>query len=284
MNFTSGKKNETSVVTKRVITGLTSLLVILVVIKLGNPLFLFFITILAILGALEIYRMSFHSEHHYLTIIGTLFTALIIIIPYYVTSTEISLLLILSIAALLVPLLSIIICSQKNNLFSHWVWTIIPIFYLGWALQHYVLLIDYPSGKQWILIAMLPTFACDTAAYFVGKSRGKHKLAPSVSPNKTWEGAIAGFCAAVGTTILLAFIFHRSSSMPLLGYGTAAILGCLTGIFAQLGDLLCSRIKRINRVKDSGTILPGHGGILDRIGSMIFTGLIIYYYVSWNIH
>ena len=284
MNSIPEKGKEPNVVKKRVITGLISLFVLLAIIKLGNPWFLFLIVILAILGSLEIYRMSLHSERHPLPHIGAIFTALIIIIPYYVIPSKTNPVLILSTATLVIPLLWLVISSRSNNLFNNWVWTIIPVFYLGWTLRHYVILMDLPVGKQWTLLAMLPTAACDTMAYFVGKIWGKHKLAPSISPNKTWEGATGGFCAAVGTTVLLTFIFRKFSSGFLLGYGTALILGCLIGIFAQLGDLLCSRIKRITGMKDSGNLLPGHGGIIDRIGSLIFTGLIIYYYVSWYVH
>jgi len=88
---------------------------------------------------------------------------------------------------------------------------------------------------EWVLIAMLPTFACDTAAYFIGKKFGKHKLIPRVSPNKTWEGAIAGFLAAIGITVLFAFIFLSISDTFALSFANAIVLGCAIGVIAQLG-------------------------------------------------
>jgi len=159
-----------------------------------------------------------------------------------------------------------------------WVWTIGAIFYLGWTLGHYVTLRDFSAGTEWVLIAMLPTFSCDTTAYFVGKNLGKHKLVPKISPKKTWEGAIGGFCAAVGVALLFSYIFRSNTPEFTLNNINAVMLGCAIGVIAQLGDLLGSKIKRISGVKDSGHLLPGHGGIIDRIGSMLFTGLIVYYY------
>ncbi len=242
------------------------------------------ITILVILGAWEFYHMALHSGRHPLIIPGVVLTALFIIIPYVLSNSRIDLILYISAAGLVIPLLWLVIRYRSRDILINWVWTIGAIFYLGWTLRHYVTLLDYPSGKEWVLIAMLPTFACDTSAYFVGKSWGKHKLAPLVSPNKTWEGAAGGFSAAIGASLLCTLIFQKFASGFPLSYGHAAILGCLIGILAQLGDLLGSRIKRITGVKDSGNLLPGHGGIIDRIGSLVFTALLIYYYVFWFVH
>ena len=260
-------------------------MILLAVIRLGNPAFMVLLTILTFLGAREIYHMALASGHHPLPAPGTVIAVLFIILPYFMPRYSVSLMIYLTAAALVIPLVWLIILrSQHKNIRGNWLWTIIPVFYLGWTLQHYVKLIDFPHGKEWVLIAMLPTFACDTIAYFIGKKWGKHKLAPTISPNKTWEGAGSGFGAALGTTILFTFIFRKYVSAFSLSYPHAVLLGCLTGVYAQLGDLLGSRMKRITGVKDSGSILPGHGGIIDRIGSLIFPGLIIYYYVSCFVH
>jgi phosphatidate cytidylyltransferase len=99
-------------------------------------------------------------------------------------------------------------------------------------------------------------------------------MAPSVSPKKTWEGAIGGLLGSIIVSIILGIVF----SLP-LNYWQLALLGCVISILAQLGDLVESLLKRNTNVKDSGNLVPGHGGILDRIDSFIFTGILVYYCV-----
>lgn len=106
---------------------------------------------------------------------------------------------------------------------------------------------------------------CDSAAYFVGKAYGKNKLHPEVSPKKSWEGAIAGFISAVVAFTLLNFFF-----IPQIPILFSIVGGVLTGVFGQLGDLAESQLKRDSGIKDSSSLLPGHGGILDRFDSALF--------------
>ena len=104
------------------------------------------------------------------------------------------------------------------------------------------------------------------------KALGKHPLAPSISPGKTWEGTIGGLLISVIVSLALGIALH----LP-LDYWQMVLLGCVISVFAQLGDLIESLFKRNASVKDSGKLLPGHGGILDRTDSIIFTGVIVYY-------
>ncbi|MEP0766504.1 MAG: phosphatidate cytidylyltransferase [Fimbriimonadia bacterium] len=117
-------------------------------------------------------------------------------------------------------------------------------------------------GARLVLTLLITTWAGDTAAYFVGRSLGKHKLAPRVSPGKTWEGAVANLVASVAVALGLAHLAH-------LGVACGLTIGLAVGVLGQAGDLLESAIKRRARVKDSGTLFPGHGGILDRIDSLL---------------
>lgn len=134
------------------------------------------------------------------------------------------------------------------------------------------------DGRNWVFLALFTNFGSDTAAFFAGRALGKHKLAPSISPGKTWEGAIAGILGAI--IISLLFTIPSPLSLP-LGYGKAVVLGLLVSIFGQFGDLVESLFKRNMGVKDSGRLLPGHGGALDRIDSVVFAGVVVYYYVIW---
>ena len=125
-----------------------------------------------------------------------------------------------------------------------------------------------------MFLAILSTFASDASAYFTGKALGRNKLAPYISPKKTWEGAIGGVLGAIVASVILVILFR----LPLLWWG-AIIAGILISVIGQLGDLVKSLFKRNMAVKDSGKVLPGHGGLLDRIDSLAFAGVLVYYLV-----
>ncbi|MDY6917761.1 MAG: CDP-archaeol synthase [Chloroflexota bacterium] len=110
----------------------------------------------------------------------------------------------------------------------------------------------------------------------LGRAWGRHPLAPRVSPGKTWEGTIGGFLAAIAACLILAAV------LPSVAVGwKVAVLGVLIGVFAQLGDLAESMLKRSAGVKDASRLMPGHGGLLDRLDSIIFSVVVVYYYVLW---
>ena len=134
----------------------------------------------------------------------------------------------------------------------------------------------YAWGGLTIIGIFASVWMCDTAAYFGGISMGTHKLFPRVSPGKTWEGAVWGFFGAVATMILFAKYF-----LPYLQLHQAIIIGIIIGVFGQIGDLVESLFKRDAGVKDSSSILPGHGGIFDRFDSLIFVSPILYLYIDF---
>ena len=126
-----------------------------------------------------------------------------------------------------------------------------------------------------ILLLLCLIWATDTGAYYTGKTFGKHKFAPSISPNKTWEGTLGGL--ALACVVAAAF---KETLLPDLTWLDAGILALLGGGWGQMGDLFESAFKRSCGVKDSGTLLPGHGGVLDRFDSLIFTAPAYYLYLS----
>ncbi len=183
-------------------------------------------------------------------------------------------------AAAVLPLVWLTIFRREVALES-WAWTLAGILYAGWMLGHYVMLRQLDHGRELVIMAVFTTFACDTAAYFVGRTWGRHRMTPTVSPNKTWEGAAGGFAGAVAAAAALCYLLNLGDwSLPLC-YLEAVGVGCLVGVGAQIGDLVESLFKRRAGVKDSGHLLPGHGGLLDRIDSLVFTGVIVYYFVLW---
>jgi phosphatidate cytidylyltransferase len=131
-----------------------------------------------------------------------------------------------------------------------------------------------PQGGMWVVAALVITWGNDTMAYFAGRLFGKHKLYPEVSPNKTWEGFFGGFVGAIG------FLFiQRAFFFPTLTVIDCFVLGGLGSVLGPAGDLCESMLKRAYGVKDSGVIIPGHGGMLDRIDALIFNAPMVFLYV-----
>jgi phosphatidate cytidylyltransferase len=150
------------------------------------------------------------------------------------------------------------------------VWAYVPVLF-----SHIVLLHALPDGHKLVFMVLLMTMVCDSCAYFTGTRWGKHRLYPAVSPKKSIEGALGGIIGAV-----LAALVSGWTYLPHL-----SLLGCLgfgvvIGVFAQVGDLFESLLKRSAQIKDSGQLFPGHGGMLDRLDSLLFAFPLAYLYVK----
>ncbi|MBI4197495.1 MAG: phosphatidate cytidylyltransferase [Chloroflexi bacterium] len=184
-----------------------------------------------------------------------------------------------------------------------WLMMVAGPLYLGATLAHGVLLRGWTSGAQMqlyghhfplplpdvllrrldmgselLLLALLSTFAVDTAAFFVGRTIGRHRLDSRISPGKTWEGAIGGLAGGIAATTGLMLLF----GLP-LALWEAMLLGGILGIVGQAGDLMESAIKRAHQAKDAGGLIPGHGGILDRLDSVVYNLVVVYHFSSWGI-
>jgi phosphatidate cytidylyltransferase len=176
--------------------------------------------------------------------------------------------------------------KEKGLAVYHISVTVFGVFYIGWLGSHLILLrelphlkgLDYSLGFSFVMVAFALTWCYDTGAYFVGSWLGRHKLFPSISPGKTVEGAIGGvLCSLVG--ILAA----RATIAPYLTIVQAAVLAFGASVVGQLGDLSESMIKRDVKIKDSSQTIPGHGGVLDRFDSLLFTAPLIYYVLKYVI-
>jgi phosphatidate cytidylyltransferase len=157
-------------------------------------------------------------------------------------------------------------------------------FYLGWIGAYLISLRNLPEGVWWVLTVLPAVWLADSGAYLVGSRFGRHKMTARLSPKKSWEGYIGGILVATLVTPLLCLLWKvwagpATSVTPLSG----AILGLVLGVFTVLGDLGESMIKRQVGKKDSGSLLPGHGGVFDRIDSWLWAGVIGYYLVVWLI-
>jgi phosphatidate cytidylyltransferase len=133
-----------------------------------------------------------------------------------------------------------------------------------------------PDGMAWCVAALVITWANDTTAYFAGRFLGRHKMYPEVSPNKTWEGFAGGLVGSV-----IGMFIARGGFFPVFTVTDCLLLGVFGGILGPMGDLCESMLKRAYGVKDSGRIIPGHGGILDRIDALLFNAPLVFIYVTF---
>ncbi|MFH1123686.1 MAG: phosphatidate cytidylyltransferase [Pseudomonadota bacterium] len=152
------------------------------------------------------------------------------------------------------------------------------LLYISLPLSLLVFVDKRPSGNIWIFFLLAVIFLSDTGAFYAGRTLGRHKLHPSVSPGKTWEGAVGGL---VGS-LVAAFIFSRFFSIARFDL-PIMILAASLSVIGQIGDLAESMLKRHYGLKDSGKVLPGHGGLLDRIDGLLFAAPVLYLFVSWSI-
>jgi phosphatidate cytidylyltransferase len=267
----------------RLLTAVIGLPLLIVIVWFGEPWFTLLIVLWGALAAREFYSLVSSARIPTFTNFGLVFAVLIILsrnphllqlLQPYLNAYLLTSFLLASAAIL--PLLWLLIRVSKDSLFSRWAWTVAGILYTGWLLSHLVALRGFEDGRNWVFFALFVNFASDTSAYFIGRAWGRHHLAPRISPGKTWEGSIG----AVAGAILVGLFFLLPTPLRLdLGWGLAVLLSVLVSIFGQLGDLLESWFKRQMGVKDSGRLIPGHGGVLDRMDSTVFAGAVVYYFV-----
>ena len=154
--------------------------------------------------------------------------------------------------------------------------TLFGVCYVNWLLGYTFWLRDLEHGVEWILLLVSVTWLGETAAYVVGSTLGRHKLAPSISPRKTIEGAAAQLVMSA-----LAALGARAWFFPALSLHGALFVGLLLGVVGQAGDLIESAIKRSVGTKDTGRLIPGHGGMLDRVDSLLVNTPVLFYYATY---
>lgn len=179
--------------------------------------------------------------------------------------------------------LVIVVVSLVIGIFQHsegwltgWAYTIAGVLYVGLIGAYFILVRNLPNeiSLLWTSLALLTAWANDTGAFFAGTRLGRHGFFTNISPKKTWEGALGGFAASILTMLAASILFQ----IPLL---LSILFGAGLSVAATIGDLAESLIKRQTGVKDSSNIIPGHGGLLDRIDSLLSAAVFAYYYLVW---
>jgi phosphatidate cytidylyltransferase len=187
---------------------------------------------------------------------------------------DISVTLVLSLA-LVGGLAAFLVVPGRRQGLGRWAMGMAGALYIGMPFNYYLLLYtSKPHGLVWALFTIFAVVACDAAALLVGSRLGRHPFFAAISPKKTVEGAIAGVLGAVA--VMLIGVSAVIGLSPL----HAIALGLLVGVSAQVGDLVESQMKRIADVKDSSNLIPGHGGVLDRLDSILFPPILVYFYVT----
>lgn len=174
--------------------------------------------------------------------------------------------------------------KEKNSLidvcFTFFSVLYIVVLLLFFLLPYYMFIDEFDAGRYLIWYTILGAWVTDIFAYFIGSKFGKHKLCPDISPKKSIEGAVAGVIGCIITLIVYTLILNNYCGF-VINYISVIIISLIISVFGQLGDLVASSIKRTTGIKDFGNFLPGHGGILDRIDSLLFVAPVIYYFLVY---
>lgn len=249
---------------QRILTGVVAGAVFITLLVLGGYWFFGLVAVLAVVGYDEYMRMIGLKEHTATRMLG-LIGLLLVTIPWGTERIGFSLPIGAVIWLLLFLLLSVTVVSKNRLTIDHIALLFMGIIYMG-AGFHYMIATRWmePNGLFWTLLIFLCIWATDSGAYFAGNWFGKHPLWPAISPKKTVEGSVGGLVLAI--VVAVAFSFYRPD---LLGLANAILLGLVIALVGQMGDLIQSAYKRVKGIKDTGAILPGHGGVLDRVDSWL---------------
>ena len=262
----------------RILTILISVPIIFGCTYYGGIPFLVLVLSLALISINEFYSLMKRKGYSPQFSIGNFFTIFFIVFAYYALKRnwEPAHSAILTCAAI-ITFSSGIFFKKVQDAIPNIAVTLLGIFYIGWLFSYLMFIRPLTEHGAYIFFLMLTIWANDITAYLVGSRFGRIKLSPYISPKKTVEGAVAGFVVCVGAAALF------STFMVEISLVDSIFLGITVGIMAQVSDLVESLIKRDAGVKDSSSIVPGHGGVLDRMDSFILTAPIMYYYISWVI-
>ncbi|HVN66977.1 MAG TPA: phosphatidate cytidylyltransferase [Candidatus Sulfotelmatobacter sp.] len=257
----------------RVTTSLLVAPIILVCVYVGGFPFFIAVLALALIAVNEFYNLMMKKGFFPAYVVGNMITFFFIVFAYYAVKRnwEPAHSAILTLAAAIAMISGIFLKREKDTIVDIAV-TILGMVYVGWFLSYLFFIRSLTEHGGYLFFLVLTVWAMDIAAYLAGRVFGHTPLMPSVSPKKTWEGAIAGFIVCFCAAGILSWTAQ-------LALSDALILGGLIGIFGQLSDLIESLIKRDAGAKDSSDILPGHGGVLDRIDSFVLTAPLMYYYL-----
>jgi phosphatidate cytidylyltransferase len=289
---------------KRIMVAVVGIPFAICVVFLGGYFFLAVVLIISSITLYEFYKLAEKKNIHPHKISGIFIGILIILLFYYNSFFEIAQWLIVLFILFMLFIMILELWSHKPNALSNISTSIAGIIYIPlsfacmlnirefyhlrailhlpdiflkmYAIPQYIYLTSSEACTWFLMSIFFSIWICDSAAYFAGMALGKHKLMPRISPKKTWEGAIAGFIGGI-----IGFCVSTMLFLPKFPLVHSIILGAIVGTIGQIGDLAESQLKRDVNVKDSSTLIPGHGGMLDRFDSILFVIPVIYFYLMF---
>ena len=260
----------------RLLSGLLLVIIALFTVITGGSILFAVLFIISMIGLTELYRV-FDIRDKAPGICGYLFAAayyaLIYMKPLLPVKTDWFMLLFM---AFLISMMAVLVFSFPKYRTEQILAAFFGVFYVAVMLSYIYQTRILPGGVFTVWLVFICSWGCDTCAYCVGMLIGRHKMAPKLSPKKSVEGGIGGIAGAALLGVLYALAINKwgNAGADVVSH---AIIGAAGGAISQVGDLAASAIKRNHNIKDYGKLIPGHGGILDRFDSVIFTAPIIYY-------
>lgn len=236
----------------------------------GGWAFAVLVGVIALVATVECYRLVRAATSRPLVAAGLTAALTLVLLPVFQYSPQRGWILTIVVLVGLSGVYYLLPGPYSSDLVD-WPVTLLPPLYVGLLLGHLSLLRQYREGAWWVFAALLLTWAYDSGAFFAGRAFGRHPFMQHVSASKTVEGLIGGLVLSTAAGLVLVPGLD-------LRWWQGALLGLLVGVAAQAGDLVESMVKRKAGVKDSGTLVPGHGGLLDRIDSLLFAGVVTTYF------
>ena len=265
----------------RALTALVGIPILVFVIWRGGPWLFALVALVAVLGIREVYRLLPPGTGPLPIALGALWCVALVLGGQASTdpSSFLRISAVIWLAGAFVALLWLMALHPGRRHMVAGIYLLGGPLYIGFLLAHSLALREAGDtealGRNWLLLALAVAFATDTGAFFVGRILGAHSMAPSISPNKTWEGSVAGLAFAIAASLVLGQFLELEISR-----WQQAVIGAAVGVLGQFGDLAESKLKRIANLKDAGSIIPGHGGVLDRLDSVVVSVPTVYYLVA----
>jgi phosphatidate cytidylyltransferase len=254
----------------RVISTLIAIPIVVFGTIYGGWMFYGGATLIALIAGWEFSQMMKNGGYHTTTPITLALIALLVSDSYFTGFSQANTIITFGLLASVIWQLF----KPSRTPSADWALTMTGGLYIGWGMGHLVLLRGLGDGLYLIFLTMVCTWASDMAAYFTGHAIGKHKLWPRHSPNKTWEGLFGGIVASL--VVATAFALWGTPGWPL-----ALVIGVVIPVAGLAGDLAISLLKRDVGLKDTSNLFPGHGGFLDRLDSLLFGSIVVYYLAVW---
>jgi len=270
---------------QRTLTATVGIPVVVAAVWFGAPWLTILVAVLAVQGVRELYRLRPKGMPPLPAALGVIWTIFLVVGAQSSSSLSSFLAIsgiILAVGAFLC-LLWLIAYYTSGRPLTAFLYLLAGPVYVGFLLAHSLALREIgdsiadssQAGRDWLLLTILIVFATDTGAYLSGRAFGSRPLAPVISPNKTWEGAAGGFFFAVVVAIVVGYALDLATPR-----WQQIVIGASVGVISQLGDLFESRLKRLSNVRDAGSIIPGHGGVLDRLDSVVVSIPLVYYLLA----